>query len=397
MDDTGLATIERSLANVRDESRMIGPRAVALRDLADVERFATLIYKSSLVPKEYRNNMADVVGVIAFGLEIGLNPMQALQNISWINSKPSVYGDMMLALIEASGLLEEFEETDPDEAMRAGTGRCLVKRRGRSQIVRTFTKADAELAKLWNKDGPWKQYPGRMLQMRARSWALRDAFSDVLKGLIAREEAQDILDVTPTGPRDSTLPLPPLTADEPPTAQHVEMKAFLLDEVMGTLKRVAPGNSTEDREKRIHLMREAFGVTGWSKLKGLTVTQLQAGYAHLQGLVTHGDDSGDDDVPLGEPPNGPAEPVADRSDVSEGTESHEGDHKPPSGLYANALQITRLKRLAEDVGPEAVADVHDMIEYRQERVPLEIWQTVMDRLQARKEHAPPPQVGVQNS
>jgi hypothetical protein len=169
-----------------------GPRGVALRDTADIERFATIVYKSTLVPKEYRNNFADVFGIIAFGMELGLNPMQSIQNIAWINSKPSVYGDMLLGLVEASGLLEEFEEVDPDEALREGIGRCTLKRRGRLPITRTFTKEMAETAKLWGKD-IWRSYPGRMLQMRARSWALRDAFSDVLKGLYAREEAEDIV------------------------------------------------------------------------------------------------------------------------------------------------------------------------------------------------------------
>jgi hypothetical protein len=54
-----------------------------------------------------------------------------------------------------------------------------------------FTVADAKKAGLWGKTGPWTQYPKRMLQMRARGFALRDAFPDVLKGLVTAEEAQD--------------------------------------------------------------------------------------------------------------------------------------------------------------------------------------------------------------
>src|SRR5262249_49394 len=34
-------------------------------------------------------------------------------------------------------------------------------------------------------------YPRRMLMMRARSWALRDGFADVLRGLSIREEVED--------------------------------------------------------------------------------------------------------------------------------------------------------------------------------------------------------------
>lgn len=48
------------------------------------------------------------------------------------------------------------------------------------------------MAGLWGKQGPWKTNPRRMLQMRARAFAGRDAVPDVLKGLAVAEEAIDI-------------------------------------------------------------------------------------------------------------------------------------------------------------------------------------------------------------
>lgn len=56
---------------------------------------------------------------------------------------------------------------------------------------RTFTKDDAIKSKLWGKAGPWQQYPDRMLQMRARGFAIRDAFPDAIKGIITYEELRD--------------------------------------------------------------------------------------------------------------------------------------------------------------------------------------------------------------
>ncbi len=44
------------------------------------------------------------------------------------------------------------------------------------------------------KQGPWTQYPERMLKLRARGFTLRDAFPDVLKGIKAREEVEDYLE-----------------------------------------------------------------------------------------------------------------------------------------------------------------------------------------------------------
>lgn len=77
---------------------------------------------------------------------------------------------------------------------------CEAKRKDSGSVVKQrFSVADAKLAGLWGK-AIWKQYPRRMLQMRARAFALRDAFADVLKGLSVSEEASDyqpIRDVTP--------------------------------------------------------------------------------------------------------------------------------------------------------------------------------------------------------
>ena len=71
------------------------------------------------------------------------------------------------------------------------TAVCIAKRHGSAPVTARFSVMDAKRAGLWTKAGPWQTYPRRMLQMRARSFALRDAFHDVLKGLISVEEALD--------------------------------------------------------------------------------------------------------------------------------------------------------------------------------------------------------------
>ena len=60
-------------------------------------------------------------------------------------------------------------------------------------------------AGLWGKAGPWSQYPKRMLQMRARSFALRDKFADALSGLLMAEEVQDYSTTVDVTPKTKTL------------------------------------------------------------------------------------------------------------------------------------------------------------------------------------------------
>jgi hypothetical protein len=85
--------------------------------------------------------------------------------------------------------------------------------------VGRFSVADAKRAGLWGKSGPWTQYPRRMLQLRARGFALRDAFPDVLKGLVTAEEAQDYPANEPAKPATPSVvkvtPVAPVVPEDP--------------------------------------------------------------------------------------------------------------------------------------------------------------------------------------
>jgi len=178
----------------------IGSRGIQIRSAEDLWRFSQIVAKSELCPKDYIGKPEKVAVAIEFGLELGLNPLAALQNIAVINGRPSIWGDAALAMCVASShwVHEAFEESmDYDDAGNPLAAHCVVQRRGCKPIKRTFTMADARRAGLANRE-TWKTYPARMLQMRARAWALRDAFPDVLKGLRISEEEQDLADVATT-------------------------------------------------------------------------------------------------------------------------------------------------------------------------------------------------------
>ncbi len=166
--------------------------AIVPRDFAELERFAQTIAKTDMVPKAYKDKPGDALVAMMMGYELGLPFLQALQNVACINGKPSIYGDLALALVQSKGVLESFEEFSPDKALEKGYGWCSIKRKGDKNAAEyKFSIDAAKTAKLWGKEGPWSTYPGRMLQMRARAFALRDKAADVLKGLAIVEEVQD--------------------------------------------------------------------------------------------------------------------------------------------------------------------------------------------------------------
>ena len=190
--ETALAKTEERIA----APVPVGQGGVQIQSLEGLWRFANYVAASGFAPKGMERPESCLIA-IEMGLEVGLKPMQAIQNIAVINGRPSVWGDAAKALVEASGLCADFAEwfegTEGKDDFKAV---CEVKRYGRTRPVRwEFSIADAKRAGLWAKAGPWTQYPKRMLQMRARGFAVRDGFADVIRGLVLAEEAQDYIDV----------------------------------------------------------------------------------------------------------------------------------------------------------------------------------------------------------
>lgn len=187
---------------------LVGKSGIIISDMDSLWRFSTAVQKSGLAPKGIQSAEAIFVA-IQMGLEVGLTPMAALQNIAVINGRPSIWGDAQLAVVRGTGEMEGFEEwfevggnriaRNPATYTDDTCAVCRVKRCGFEATEISFSVADAKLANLWGKDGPWRQYPWRMLRMRARSFALRDQFGDALRGMRSVEENQDqpAFEVTP--------------------------------------------------------------------------------------------------------------------------------------------------------------------------------------------------------
>jgi len=164
-------------------------------NINEAMQLSEILAQSDIVPKTFIGKPNNVFVAISWGIEIGLSPMQSLQNIAVINGNPSLWGDASIALVRGSGLLQSIKETQND----AGAT-CVIQRVGEDPHTYTFTREDARIAGLLTKDN-YKKYPKRMFQMRARSFALRDVFPDVLKGLRLAEEEEDAIETEVVVPK----------------------------------------------------------------------------------------------------------------------------------------------------------------------------------------------------
>lgn len=180
------------------------PKPIALengllstKDSNEEWRVAQLMLSSKSLPKHFES-VPQVMMAVQFLKSFGFNPFTAIRQTMIVNGSISIWGDLPLSLCQKSGELESirefiidkdykeicFENHNLSAEMYAGV--CMIKRKGRELVTKAFTVDDAVSAGLWGGN-VWKKFPKRMIQMRTRSLALKDVFSDILSGVSINE------------------------------------------------------------------------------------------------------------------------------------------------------------------------------------------------------------------
>lgn len=167
-------------------SKEITTYSMAPQNFEQAMTFSQMLADSDMVPKDFKGKPGNCLIAMQWGHEVGMQALQAIQNIAVINGRPAMWGDAVIALVRSSPLCEYIKETDDGT-----TATCAVKRKGQPEEIRTFSVEDAKTAGLFGKAGPWTTNPKRMRQMRARAFGLRDVFADVLRGMAIVEEVMD--------------------------------------------------------------------------------------------------------------------------------------------------------------------------------------------------------------
>lgn len=217
------------------------------KDSAQLLKLADVLSRSGdMVPKGFQGNPPAIAAAIMRGMEVGLNPMQALSSIAVINGRATLWGDALPALVQRAGHHIDVDyEGQGDNLTAVAT---LTRADGR-KVVRRFGMADAKRAGLLGKQGPWMQYTSRMLGHRARAWAIRDGAADALMGLQVAEETSDY------GP-DAAREVNPQAAPAPRRGGVVYAEAEIVDEIHdGEVLDPDPRTAT-DPEIEAQLQRE---------------------------------------------------------------------------------------------------------------------------------------------
>jgi hypothetical protein len=192
----------------RNEPIALGKGGILVpRDNVEDARIASMMLDTGALPKCFVS-VPQVVLAVQMLRGLGISPALGIRQVMIVPKTQvlSIWGELPKAACQSD--IVEFKEFrfDKDytpisfgnknlDAELFGAY-CLVRRRDVADPVEsTFLFKEAIAAGLTgNKETPWVKYPNRMLQMRARSKALKDLFPDRLSGVSIAEYDFNMLD-----------------------------------------------------------------------------------------------------------------------------------------------------------------------------------------------------------
>lgn len=145
---------------------------------------AEMMCSTTLVPKSYQGKPAEGTAAIMYGTELGLNPIQSLQQVMVISGKPSIESRTMVALLKMRGYRFTTDESSPQRVTVTGTSP-----NGETETS-TWTFERAQKAG-FTQNKLYNSIPEQMLYAKAATEVCRRLAPDVLLGIsYSTEEMQ---------------------------------------------------------------------------------------------------------------------------------------------------------------------------------------------------------------
>ena len=215
---------------VKNEEIEIMPGFMSLRSFEFTQRAATLLAKSSLVPKEYQNNVPNCVIALNMASRMGADPLMVMQNLYIVYGRPGWSSQFLISTFNTSGKFSALryewvgKKGSDDFGCKAW---ALEKATGERLEGSTVTIDIAKREGWYTKNGSkWQTMSDQMLMYRAASWFIRAYAPEMAMGMHTTEEIIDISGTDPdreVGHNANTGPVIDLIVDPVP-----EMKLEIL-------------------------------------------------------------------------------------------------------------------------------------------------------------------------
>jgi len=233
-----------------------------------MQRQSTALSRSSLVPKDYQNNVPNCMIALGIAARVGADPMMVMQNLDIVHGRPTWRAQFMIGTANSCGRFssiryEFFGEANTDSwgcrawAVEKSTNEKLVG----PDITIAIAKKEGWYGK---KDSKWQSIPQLMLMYRSGSWWVRTYAPELSLGFHTADEAADILDATPRNDGSygvdllkkaaAQLGAPPATPHDPTTGEITEAEVTETEEAGDAILNDEASDDAEaplDRGKRL--------------------------------------------------------------------------------------------------------------------------------------------------
>ena len=145
-------------------------------------QYAQAMAQSSLLPRQYQKQPANLLFALEYADALGVSPIHAITSIHVIEGKPSASADLIASLVRKAG--HKLRVTGDATTCTA----TLIRQDDPDfEFTATWTMTQATKAGLTGKS-VWKQYPSAMLRARAITEVCRMGAPDALYGVIYTPE-----------------------------------------------------------------------------------------------------------------------------------------------------------------------------------------------------------------
>lgn len=157
------------------------------------QRVAKMMTTSSLVPKEYQNNIPNIMIALEMANRIGASPLMVMQNLNIIQGRPSWSSQFIISALNSCRRFSPLRFKMDGEGDDYG---CTAWAKDSSGEILEGPKVTWKMATAegWTTKGgsKWKTMPELMFRYRAAAFFGRLYAPDVLMGMGTSDEAEDI-------------------------------------------------------------------------------------------------------------------------------------------------------------------------------------------------------------
>lgn len=182
-----------------------------------MQRAAKLLASSTLVPKEYQNNLPNCVIALNMANRLQADPLMVMQNLYVVHGRPGWSSQFLIASFNQCGRFSSmrFEWIGEKGKESWGCRAWAIEKSTNEKIVGSDVTIEIAKSEGWTtrNGNKWKTMPQQMLMYRAAAWFVRAYAPEISMGLQTTEELRDVIDITP-GTVDTTTGevMPPATS-----------------------------------------------------------------------------------------------------------------------------------------------------------------------------------------